>query len=77
MHLAKRQPLNLKVGPCLSFLLLFVGSLYVKRTSLAEKAGPKGVYLRESYAAFMEHLCLNTTPQWLIHVRKCPTISVD
>ena len=55
MHLAKRQPLNLKVGPCLSLLLLFVGSLYVKRTSLAEKAGPKGVYFRESYAAFMEH----------------------
>ena len=67
----------MKVGPCLSLLLLFVGSLYVKRTSLAEKAGPKGVYLRESYAAFMEHLCLNTTPQWLIHMRKCPTISVD
>ena len=47
MHLAKRQPLNLKVGPCLSLLLLFVGCLYVKRTSLAERAGPKGVYLRE------------------------------
>ena len=55
MHLAKRQPLNLKVGPYLSLLLLFVGCLYVKRTSLAEKAGPKGVYRRESYAAFMEH----------------------
>ena len=76
-HLAKRQPLNLKVGPCLSLLLLFVGSLYVKRRSLAEKAGPKGVYLRESYAAFMDHLCFNTTPQWLIHLHKCSTISVD
>ena len=70
-HLAKRQPLNLKVGPCLSLLLLFVGSLRIKRTSLAEKAGPKGVYLRESYTSFMEHLCLNATPQWLIHMRKC------
>ena len=75
-HLAKRQLLNLTVVPCRSLLLLF-GSLCVKRTSLAEKAGPKGVYLRESYATFMDHLCLNTTSQWLIHMRKCPTISVD
>ena len=29
------------------------------------------------YAAFLAHSCLTSPPQWLIDMRKCPTISPD
>ena len=29
------------------------------------------------YAAFKVHSCSNSTPRWLIHIRKSPTISSD